>query len=338
MSLYAAIDLHSSNSVLAVMDEAGGTVLQCRRPNDFPSILKELAPYRSELAGVAVESTYNWYWLVDGLMDHGYAVHLVNTTAIPQYEGLKHGDDRSDALHLAQLMRLGLLPEGYIYPREQRATRDLLRRRFTLVRQSVQLLLAIQSSFSRSTGRQLSGNAVRRITPAELEALFPDLSTRYGVLVQYKVWLALQEQISALEHWVRRDLVRPEALARLQGVPGIGPILGMTILLETGAIERFASVGDYASYCRMVESVRLSNGKRKGHGNRKCGNRYLCWAYMEAANFATRFNPTIRRWYDRKRARRHRVVAIKAVAHKLARACYYLLREGTEFESKRAFG
>ncbi|MHB8311260.1 MAG: IS110 family transposase [Metallibacterium sp.] len=171
MSLYAAIDLHSSNSVLAVMDGEGKALLQCRRPNELPRLLADLAPYRNDLVGVAVESTYNWYWLVDGLIDHGYAVRLVNTTAIPQYDGLKHGDDHSDALHLAQLMRLGLLPEGYIYPREQRATRDLLRRRFALVRQAVQLMLSIQSSFSRNTGQQLSGNALRQLTPPQLEAL-----------------------------------------------------------------------------------------------------------------------------------------------------------------------
>jgi transposase len=174
MSLYAAIDLHSSNSVLAVMDGDGKALLRCRRPNDLPRLLADLAPFRDELVGVAVESTYNWYWLVDGLMDHGYAVHLVNTTAIPQYDGLKHGDDDSDALHLAQPMRLGLLPEGYIYPREQRATRDLLRRRFSLVRQAVQLILSIQSSFSRSTGRQLSGNALRRLTPRSSTSCFPN--------------------------------------------------------------------------------------------------------------------------------------------------------------------
>ena len=260
MSLYAAIDLHSSNSVLAVMDGDGKPVLRCRRPNDLSRLLNDLAPYRDELVGVAVESTYNWYWLVDGLMDHGYAVHLVNTTAIPQYDGLKHGDDDSDALHLAQLMRLGLLPEGYIYPREQRGTRDLLRRRFSLVRQAVRLMLSIQSSFSRSTGQQMSANKLRQLSPLQLVDLFPDLSTRYGVLIQFKLWLTLQDQITALERWIRKDLARPDLLVRLQSVPGIGPILGMTILLESGAIERFASVGDYASYCRMVESVRLSNG------------------------------------------------------------------------------
>lgn len=337
MSLYAAIDLHSNNSVLAIMDEAGKPVLQCRRPNELSRILGDLSPYQADLTAIAVESTYNWYWLVDGLMDQGYHVQLVNTLAVPQYAGLKFSDDDSDALHLAQLMRLGVLPQSYIYPREQRATRDLLRRRAMLVRQAVRLMLAVQCSFSRATGHALAGNAVRRLTSEQIEAAFPDPVTRYGVLVQLKLWSTLQEHIAALEHWVQRSLARPDLLARLRGVPGIGPILGMTILLETGAIERFATVGEYASYCRMVPTVRLSNGKSKGHGNRKCGNRYLCWAYMEAANYAVRYDPLIRRWHDRKRAHKHRVVAIKAVAHKLARACYHLLREGAPFDSVRAF-
>lgn len=121
-------------------------------------------------------------------------------------------------------------------------------------------------------------------------------------------------------------------------MPGIGPILGMTILLESGAIGRFASVGDYGLYCRMVECVRLSNGRRKGHGNRKCGNRYLCWAFMKAANDAVRYDPRIWRWYERERARKHGVVAIKAAAHKLARACHHMLHEGTTFDLTLALG
>jgi len=108
-------------------------------------------------------------------------------------------------------------------------------------------------------------------------------------------------------------------------------------LLETGPISRFASVGDYASYCRMVDSVRLSNGKKKGQGNRKCGNRYLCWAYIEAAHFALRHEP-VRRWYQRKLAKSNLVKARKAVAHKIARGCYHVLSERKPFDMQRAFG
>lgn len=338
MALYAGIDLHSTNSVLAVIDHTGQLLRSKRLSNDLTAIVAELEPFGSELTGIAVESTYNWYWLVDGLMDHDFTVRLVNTTAVPQYDGLKHGDDHSDARHLAELMRLGLLPEGYIYPREQRATRDLLRRRAMLVRQATQVLLSMQSTYSRITGRCAGGRSLLKLTSDDLEVALPDLTVRYGVLAQLKVWQVLQEQIDQIERWVLKDITRRDDLLCLQSTPGIGSILGMTILLETGEIGRFASVGDYASYCRMVESVRWSNGKRKGRGNSKCGNRYLCWAFVEAANFAIRFSPPIKRWYDRKRSKRHRVVALKAVAHKLARAAYYMLRDHQPFRLERAFG
>jgi transposase len=102
-------------------------------------------------------------------------------------------------------------------------------------------------------------------------------------------------------------------------------------------VARFAQVGNDASYSRLVGSGRLSNGKRKGKGNTKSGNKYLAWAYLEAANFAVRYNAKIKRYYQRKRARTNRVVAIKTVARKLARAFYYMLRDGTDFDVERAF-
>jgi len=118
MSLYCGIDLHSTNSFVAVADEQDQVVLAKRLPNRLEVILRELEPVREEIAGLAVESTFNWYWLVDGLMDAGFQVHLVNTFAAQQYAGLKYSDDRSDARWLAHLLRLGVLPEGYICPRE----------------------------------------------------------------------------------------------------------------------------------------------------------------------------------------------------------------------------
>ena len=178
MSLYAAIDLHSTNNVLAILDEADVPVRQRRLPNDLPTILRELEPFRDEVAGIVVESTYNWYWLVDGLKAHGYTAHLANTAAVPQYAGLKYSGDESDARHLAHLLRLGILPEGYIYPREDRPVRDLLRRRFQLVRMAVGLMLSIQSTWTRHTGQRISANAVRQISGDVIEQTFPDLSVR----------------------------------------------------------------------------------------------------------------------------------------------------------------
>lgn len=337
MKLYGGIDLHSNNSVVALLDEDDRVVYRQRLPNDAGVILAALAPYRAELVGLVVESTYNWYWLVDALMDAGYWVHLANTAAIVQYSGLKYSDDESDAAWLAKLLRLGLLPEGYIYPKEQRAVRDLLRRRSRLVQQHTANLLAVQNLLARNRGRSLSANAIKRLTPERVSELLPDANLALAVQCTL---LAMRGQEAAI------DLLEREACAQVKGQPpyahllttsGIGKILGLTILLETGPIARFARVGHYASYCRCVGAERISNGKRKGHGNTKSGNKYLAWAYLEAANFAVRYNPAIKRYYQRKRAKTNGVVAIKTVAHKLARACYYMLREGSDFDVERAF-
>jgi transposase len=118
--LYGAIDLHSNNNVTVLTDEQDHVVYEKRLPNDLALIVEQPAAYRDSLQGIVVESTYNWYWLVDGLMDQGHKIHLANTAAIQQYEGLKYTDDPYDARWLAHLLRLGILPQGHIYPKQQR--------------------------------------------------------------------------------------------------------------------------------------------------------------------------------------------------------------------------
>ena len=125
MTFYAAIDLHSNNGVLVVTDETDRIFVRRRLPNDLEKVTTALAPYASELDSVVVESTFNWYWLVDGLMDAGHRVRLANTAAIATYSGLKHSNDADDAAWLCHLSRVGLLKEGWICPREWRGTRDL---------------------------------------------------------------------------------------------------------------------------------------------------------------------------------------------------------------------
>jgi transposase len=337
MKLYGGIDLHSNNSVIAVLDEQDKVVYRCRLPNDIELVLAELAPFADDIVGLVVESTYNWYWLVDGLMGAGYQVHLANTAAIVQYEGLKYADDDTDARWLAKLLRLGLLAKGYIYPKEERAVRDLLRRRSRLVQQHTGNLQSVQNLLARNRGRSLSANQIKRLTYEEVDRLLPDAELALAVKGNLAVMRTLQDVIGLLEKTVRgRIKLRPE-FKPLLTVSGIGEILGLTIMLETGEIGRFSKVGNYASYCRCVGSERISNGKRKGRGNTKNGNRYLAWAFIEAANFAVRYNAQIKRYYQRKRARTNGIVAIKTVAHKLARACYYILRDQVPFDVNKAF-
>ena len=338
MELYGGIDLHSNNSVIDLLRKDDRVVYNKRLPNDLSVILYELEPYRDKIIGLAVESTYNWYWLVDGLMDAGYRMHLVNTAAVIQYSGLKYADDNHDARWLAHLLRLGILPEGYIYPKESRSLRDLLRKRGQLVRQRTMNLLSLQSILARSAGLNISVGRIKKMTEEDLEGLLPDADTVLAAMSNLRVYRYLDVEAVGLEREVLGRVRLSPEYTLLTTVDGIGKILALTIMLEVGDIGRFGKAGNFVSYCRCVRSERTSNGKRKGSGNAKNGNKYLAWAFIEAANFSIRYSDTIKGYYQRKMSKTKRVIAVKAVAHKLARACYHILTDQVPFDVERAFG
>jgi transposase len=231
-----------------------------------------------------------------------------------------------------------VLPEGYIYPKAERAVRDLLRKRAHLVRQHTAQILSVQNLMARNTGTRLSTKRIIELTPSALQGMLPAAEHILAVTSSLAVVHCLRQQIKTLAKTVNQHLKPTPAYAQLQTVDGIGTMLAQTIVLETGDIGRFPSVGNYASYCRCVGSTKISNGKRKGQGNVNNGNPYLEWAYMEAAQFAIRFSPIVQRFYQRKQAKSHRMIARKAVAHTLARACYYMMRDLVPFDVHKAFG
>jgi transposase len=340
MPLYGGIDLHANNSVIVLITEQDEVIYRKRLPNELSMILEQLAPYHTALKGLVVESTYNWYWLVDGLMEAGYRVHLANPAAIQQYGGLKYTDDHSDARWLAHLLRLGVFPEGYIYPKTERAVRDLLRKRAHLVRQHTANVLSGQNILVRNTGTRLSIKRIHALTKEERAGLLPEAAQVLAVTSSLAVLHCLRQQIKALEQAVHKRLKCTPSYQQLLTVDGIGAILAQTIALESGDMARFPTVGNSASYCRGVDSHKISNGKRKGQGNVKNGHPYLGWAYMEAAQFALRFHPRAQRFSQRKLAKSNNntILARKAVAHKLSRACYYIMRALVPFEAMKAFG
>ena len=337
--LYAGSDLHGNNNLLGIVDGQGKKIFKKSLPNDPLLIGEVLKPFKEEIVGVVVESTYNWYWLVDALMDEGYKVHLANPSAIQQYSGLKHADDKHDAFWLAEMLRLGILPEGYIYPKEERPIRDLLRKRGHLVRLRTSLVISLQNILSRNLGRKVNVNDVKalredRITPLLEGSEDLALAGR----VSKEVIDDLTHQIYKIEDWLQKRIALKEEYRYLLTLPGVGKILSLTIMLETGPISRFATVGNYASYCRKVPSQWMSNGKRKGSGNRKNGNKYLAWAYSEASEFARRLYPEPRAYYNRKMQKTNAAVAHSALAHKLSRAGYYLMRDQVPFRPEKLFG
>lgn len=339
MAVYAGIDLHSTNSYLAVVDGEGKKVFKKMLPNDGSVILAKLETYRKELEGVVIESTYNWYWIVDLLMDEGYRVHLANPAGIQKYKGLKHSDDRTDAIWLADMLRLGILPEGYIYPKEDRPVRDLLRKRGHLVRLRTSVINSLQNIIARSVGGALSADKMKQLTRDYVaEMLDGEEHLALTGRVSKEVIDHLTRQIKKLEKAALKRVVETPGYTCLTTIPGVGKILGLTITLETGDIGRFSGVGNYASYCRKVPVSWTSNDKKKGRGNKKNGNKYLSWAFAEAAEMARRFDPTVRAWYNRKASKTNMMVARSALAHKLARAAYHMMKEGLSFDQKRLFG
>ena len=338
MKHYCGMDLHSTNTYIGILDENDNRVFRKRCPNNIEGILKYLKPFQKSIVGVVVESTFNWYWLVDGLEAKGYKVHLAHPGAIVQYKGLKHQDDKHSAFFLAKLLKLNILPEGYIFPREDRHVRDLLRKRLMLVNSGVQYLLSFKSLVNRNLAISLNSNEIKKLKEAELGPMFDN----------EHLLLSAQSNISVMRYFIEKSMevekevlkvasLKPEFQILLT-TPGIGKILALTISLETGTINRFDAVGNYASYCRGVSSERSSNNKRKGSTNRKNGNKYLAWAYLEAAHKLKRYCPQAGAFYLKKSIKTNKIVAIKALAHKLARACYYMMKDNVAFDVEKIFG
>jgi transposase len=333
--LMAGIDLHSNNLVIGLVNQDGQRVKHQRLACDLGLVKDFLKPYRRRLKSIAVESTYNWYWLVDGLRADGYPVQLANPAKMEQYNGLKYTADTHDAYFLADLQRLNILPTGYIYDPQLRPVRDLLRRRMGLVRQRTALMLSFESLYTRTTGQAMSLSRLKGLTVDQAKVLYEHPANGLIAQIQTELIGDLTKSIQTIEETVLASARPLPCYPRLCTLPGVGRILAMTMTMEIGEIGRFKTAGDFASYCRTVDAQRFSNEKKKGNNNEKCGNRYLAWAFVEAANFAKRYDPGCRQWFDRKAAKRGTIIATKALACKLAKAAWHVIDEHTDYDAKR---
>jgi transposase len=268
-------------------------------------------------------------------MEAGHHVDLVNTAKVVQYEGLKHTNDKYDAFHLAHLMRLGILPTGHIYQKETRGLRDLLRKRMQLVQTRSAALIRFKSMIQLHSGKTLRADSIK--TKKFVIPIVGDSNVQLALQSEHQLIRALMAQIKLLEVSILGQLEPLVEYQLLKSIPGIGEILASTIWLEIGDINRFKSPGNFASYCRCVNSRRESNGKKKGENNRKNGNKYLAWAFIEAANFCARRCEPAKRFCEKKTAQRNNIVARKALAHKLCRACYWVIKNREPFEIAKLF-
>jgi transposase len=337
-TLMAGIDLHSNNVMIGIVDQQGQRIKHQKLACDLQQVEKFLSPYKSRLKSLAVESTYNWYWLVDGLRARSYPVVLANPAKIEQYSGIKHADDQNDAYFLAELQRLEILPTGYIYDPQLRPVRDLLRRRIGLVHQRTALMLSFKSLYTRTTGQPMALSRLKVLEPAQAVGLYDHPANQLIAKIQKEHIEQLDKSIGRIEKAVLAKVRELPYYEKLNTLPGVGRILGMTITMEVGEIGRFPSAGDFASYCRTVDARRTSNEKSKGRNNRKCGNKHLGWAFVEAANFAKRYDERCRKWFDRKAAKTNTVLATKALACKLAKAAWHVMAHQVDYDAERVFG
>ena len=335
--LMSGIDLHSNNLFCGIVDLDGKRVFEKRLPCELPHVLTALKPFKENLQTIAVESTFNWYWLIDGLQDAGYNVVLAHPTKMVQYNGIKHTDDKSDAFFLADLLRLNILPTGYICLRKWRSVRDMLRRRAALVQKRTSLILSLKSMHRRTLGQELSQSRVKAFVPETAAQAFDDPSDQLVARVQTRLLNEFADAVEELEKEVYKKAADLPFFPVLETMPGVGKILSMTIALETVDPTRFEGPGNYASYCRCVASSRISNGKKKGENNQKCGNKYLSWAFVEAANLSKRYDDQCRQYFDCKAAQTSNIVATKTLACKLAKAAWHMMSKNANYDPSRIF-
>ena len=338
---YSGIDLSATTSHLCVIDESLSILLQQKVPNDLPLISDLLGPFKPHLQ-VVVESTFNWYWLVDGLLDLGFDVCLAHTLGLAMITQAKVKTDRRDAFTLAKLLRAGLIPKAYIYPAATRPVRDLLRRRHKLVELRAYEYGSLRQLLLRQGLLSSSRNQVKLADDDDLKEWFSHpLVVMTGSFQLERIDL-LSRQIAELEPQILL-LTRDKAdYKRLLEVPGIGKILALTILYEVGEVRRFGGTRHFSSYCRVVPGVAQS-GKvvRRGRSSKQ-GNRYLKSAFNQAALAAVRAYPAVKRCFQR-HLQRHRgsarkLVAYNVIAHKLAQAVYKVLKEGVDYREELIFG
>ena len=332
---YVGMDLHTRNVVICVLDDQGRKVLEKRVPCCLELILETLLPFGDDVL-IAVESTYNWYWLVDGLMFAGYDVRLAHAYELHLIKGAKVKTDRRDAYRLARYLRMGELPEAYICPKEKRPYRDLLRRRMNLVQfrstaytnLRMQFRLYNQDTFSFEDLQRIDADVIDTLSLPEPTALYAKMRIEHINL--------FSQHIRVLEREIRKSVKLEPEIDLLKTAPGIGDILGMTIYYEAGDVQRFKSDRKFASYCRLVPPIDSSDGKASRGKGGKQGNPYLKWAFCQAAILAGQHYPNCRQFKQRHARRRSgRLGKLKAnniLAHKLATAAFFILRDGVSFD------
>lgn len=344
MDLYCGIDLGARRSHICVVDAKGAIRLERGVENELASMASLFASFGGTMH-VVVESTFNWYWLADGLLEHGFNVTLAHPFALRAITGARVKTDKRDARKLAELHRLGAIPRAAIIPKPQRTIRDIMRRRIHLVRQRATELGSLRRIFLRVGRLDAAQWRAEQIVALDSDPVVTHPLEQLEVRQHRERYAWLTEQIETLERAVVAEArsVDSDGFKLLQTLPGVSTILALTILFEVGDIARFRSAKAFSSYCRVVPGVYQSGSVKRRRGEQsKQGNPYLKWAFNQAAMHAVRHYAAPRRCFDKHLASHAgpagKVIAYNTVAHKLAVAAFHIMRDGVAYQEERLFG
>jgi len=330
---YCGIDLHARTMYLCILDRDGEIVLHQNMKAAPEPFLKAIAPYREDLV-VCVECIFTWYWLADLCAQAGIPFVLGHALYMKAIHGGKAKNDKIDAHKIAVLLRGGMLPQAYVYPANMRATRDLLRRRMYLTRKRAELLAHIQNTNSQYNLPEIGKKLAYKANRDGVAERFSDPAVQKSMEVDLALLGSYDPLLNDLELHIVKAAKQHDAntLYLLQTVPGIGKILSLVLLYEIHDIQRFPSVQDFVSYCRLVKCAKESAGKRYGTAGAKMGNAYLKWAFSEAAVLFLRDHPAGQKYLTRLEKKHGRGKALTLLAQKLGRAVYYMLKRQQAFD------
>lgn len=338
-AFYCGVDLHARSMFTHILDQAGQTVFEGDLAAGPEPFLDAIQPFRQGLV-VGCECMFAWYWLADLCEDHEVPFVLGHALYMKAIHGGKAKNDRIDAGKIAGLLRGGMFPLAYVYPRAKRETRDLLRRRCHFVNQRSQLSAHIVNTNSQYNLPPLTAKLCYPGNRSDdLAERFQHASTRQSILADLRLIDAFDEQIDEVERLVLKTakIDNPVTLQLLRTIPGIGKILSLVLLYEIDQIERFPEAGNFLSYSRLVRCEHESAGKKKGSGGKKIGNAHLKWAFGEAACLMLRAMPEAKKWLQRQERKRGKKKALSVLEAKIGRTVYHLWRKQQPFDAQRFF-
>lgn len=329
---YCGIDLHARSMYVCILDQAGKVLVHRNMKASPMAILRTIAPYRDDIV-IAVECIFTWYWLADLCAKENIAFVLGHALYMKAIHGGKTKNDKIDSNKIAVLLRGGMLPTAYLYPRKMRSTRDLLRRRMYLMYKRSELLAHIQNTNSQYNLPEFGKKIAYKSNRAGVAESFKDKSARKNIEVDLQLLDYYDKVLQDVELFILKEAKHhdPTSLCLLQTIPGIGKILSLVILYEIHNISRFPRVQDFSSYSRLVKCSRESAGKKHGYGNSKIGNVHLKWAFSEAACLILRNNEPVQKYHNKLVNKYGKGKALSILANRIGRAVYFMLTRNKAF-------